>query len=71
MEQINLKQRLLELIELLSENKLHVLVHFASYLKEKEDVEEILRLQTSSTGYKEWLSTENDIYDEVFNDEIQ
>ena len=70
MQQINLKQRILELVELLSENKLNVLVHFANYLKEKEDVEEMLRLQTSSTGYKEWISAENDIYDEVFNKEI-
>jgi len=70
MKQINSKQRLMELVELLSENKLNMLVHFANYLKEKEDVEEMLRLQASSTGYTEWLSAENDIYDEVFSDEI-
>ncbi len=31
----------------------------------------MLRLQASSTGYTEWLGAENDIYDEVFSDEIK
>ena len=32
---------------------------------------ELLRMQTSSNAYQEWLHPENDIYDELFQDDIQ
>jgi len=30
---------------------------------------ELLKMQVHSNAYQDWLSAENDIYDEVFNDE--
>jgi len=32
---------------------------------------ELLKMQATSKTYLDWLSHENDIYDEVFHDEIK
>jgi len=40
-------------------------------LKDSEEAEELLRMQMSSQAYSDWLSSENDIYDAVFKDEVQ
>ena len=37
----------------------------------REKPEEFLRIQMHSRAYQEWLSSENDIYDELFQDEIE
>ncbi|GAK59643.1 hypothetical protein U27_06628 [Candidatus Vecturithrix granuli] len=55
----------------LPETKLAELIDFASYLLRKEKTEELLRMQTSSKAYQEWLLPENDIYDELFQDDIE
>jgi hypothetical protein len=65
------KQRLDEIISVLSENKLKEVIDFASYLRNKEETEELLRMQMSSKTYIDWLSSENDVYDEVFKGEIK
>jgi len=73
---IKIKRELEEIISTLPENKLASVVDFARYLKEgkKEFGEEsnaILKMQMSSKSYKEWISSDNDIYDELFKDEIE
>lgn len=65
------KQRLDEIISVLSENKLEAVIDFASYLRNKEETEELLRMQMSSKTYIDWLSSENDVYDEVFKGAIK
>ena len=65
------KQKLEEIINLLSESKLNEIIDFANYLKNKEEIEELFRMQSSSKTYMDWLSSENDIYDKVFKDEIK
>ena len=65
------KQKLDEIIRVLSENKLKEVIDFASYLRSKEETEELLGMQITSKAYIDWLSSENDIYDEVFKNEIK
>ncbi len=64
-----IKQHLVEIIDSIPENKLEALLDFASYLKEKSQAEDFLVMQRSSRAYQDWLSSENDIYDQVFKDE--
>ena len=65
------KQKLDEIISVLPENRLKEVIDFASYLKNKEDAEELFGMQITSNAYIDWLSTKNNIYDEVFKDEIK
>lgn len=71
MQIIEARQKLDEIISALSESKLNEIIDFANYLKNKEEMEELFRMQASSKTYMDWLSSENDIYDEVFKDEIK
>ncbi len=65
------KQKLDEIIGVLSENKLKEVIDFASFLKSKKETEELFEMQIRSKAYINWLSSENDIYDEIFKDEIE
>ena len=67
MQVLETKQKLEEVISALPENKLKAIIDFACYLRDRDEVEELLRMQRSSKAYLDWLSPENDIYDEVFN----
>ena len=69
MQALKAKQELEEIISVLPENKLEEVLDFASYLRDREEAEELLRMQMSSKAYLDWSSPENDIYDEVFKDE--
>ena len=71
MQVLEAKQKLEKIIGVLSESKLKEVIDFASYLRDREEAEELLRMQMNSRAYLEWLSPENDIYDEVFKDEIK
>ena len=71
MQALKAKQKLEEIISVLPENKLEEVIDFASYLRGREEAEELLRMQMSSKAYLDWLSPENDIYDDVFKDEIE
>ncbi|MHB1254130.1 MAG: hypothetical protein ACYCZ1_08175 [Candidatus Humimicrobiaceae bacterium] len=62
------KQKLEKIISVLPEGKLKEIIDFASYLRDKEEAEELLRMQVSSKAYSDWLNPKNDIYDEVFKD---
>ncbi len=64
------KQKLEEIISVLPESKLKAVIDFACYLRDREEAEELLGMQMSSKAYLDWLSPGNDIYDEVFKDEI-
>ncbi|MBI5206511.1 MAG: hypothetical protein HY934_01845 [Candidatus Firestonebacteria bacterium] len=68
---LDAKQKLEEIINVLPESKLIEVIDFASYLRDREESEEILGMQMTSKVYLDWLSPENDIYDEVFKDEIK
>lgn len=65
------KQKLDEIIDVLPESKLNEIIDFANYLKNREEMEEFFRMQAGSKSYIDWLSSENDIYDEVFKDEFK
>lgn len=71
MQVLKTKQKLEEIISVLPESKLKEVIDFASYLRDREEAEKLLRMQMSSKAYLNWLSSENDIYDEVFKDEIK
>jgi hypothetical protein len=64
---MNIRQKLLTIIEQLPEDKLETLLNLALFLKSgKEPIQPML----VSQAYQDWLSTENDIYDEIFADEL-
>ena len=64
---MNIRQKLLIIIEQLPEDKLETLLNLALFLKSgKEPIQPML----VSQAYQDWLSTENDIYDEIFADEL-
>ncbi len=65
------KQKLDEIIDVLPESKLNEIIDFANYLKNKEEMEELFRMQAGSKAYIDWLSSKNNIYDEVFKDEFK
>ena len=71
MQILEAKQKLEEITSALSGGKLEEVIDFASYLRDREESMELLRMQMSSRAYLDWLSPENDIYDEVFKDEIK
>ncbi|NQE45142.1 hypothetical protein C5S31_03845 [ANME-1 cluster archaeon GoMg2] len=71
MQVLGTKQKLEEIISVLPESKLKAVIDFACYLRDREEAEELFRMQTGSKAYLDWLSPENDIYDEVFKDEIE
>lgn len=68
---MNIRQELLTLIEQMPDEQLSVLLNMAIAFKDKnnsDDVFELKSLQFESQAYQEWVSTENDIYDEIFAD---
>ncbi len=71
MQLLEAKQKLEEIMNALPENKLEEIIDFAGYLRDKAETMEFLRMQATSKAYLDWLSSENDIYDEVFKDEIE
>lgn len=66
---MNIRQELLTLIEQLPNEQLSVLMNLAHALKEKnnsDDVADLKPLQIESQAYHEWVSAENDVYEEIF-----
>ncbi|MBI2304575.1 MAG: hypothetical protein HYU86_07515 [Chloroflexi bacterium] len=66
-----IKQQLAEVIDTLPENELEVVLDFATYLKDRGQAEDFLKMQMNSNAYQDWVGQENDIYDEVFGDELE
>jgi hypothetical protein len=71
MPRVEFQQRMNMIMHGLSEHKLAEVIDFATYLMQKEETEDLLKAQMSSSIYQAWVAPENDIYDEVFADEIQ
>ena len=71
MQVLKVRKKLEEIIRVLPENKIKEVIDFASYLRDKEETGDLFKMQMSSKVYLDWLSPENDIYDEVFKDEIK
>jgi len=64
---MNIRQKLLTIIEQIPDDKLGILLNLALFLKTgKESVQPML----ASQAYQDWLSAENDIYDELFPENI-
>ena len=73
MKKMALKRKLNVLINELPETKLQILYELACFFQSRRSREsqDFFRMQMSSKAYEEWLGSENDIYDEVFGDEIK
>ncbi|MEG4203848.1 hypothetical protein QUA20_07950 [Microcoleus sp. Pol7_A1] len=62
---MNIRQKLLTIIEQFPEDKLATLLNLALFLKSgKEPIQPML----VSQAYQDWLSAKNDIYDALFAD---
>jgi len=73
MRRIAIKKKLSTLIDELPERKLEILYELACFfqIQRNRESQELFHMQMSSNAYKEWLSDENAIYDEVFGHEIK
>ncbi|MBN3879259.1 MAG: hypothetical protein V7K90_29050 [Nostoc sp.] len=64
---MNIRQELLSLIEQLNDEQLSALLDLALSFKNGE---KSVNPAVESQAYQDWVSPENDIYDEVFADEL-
>lgn len=69
----SLVKKLNNVITTLPERKLEVLYEIACFLQSRRDTEsqEFFNMQMQSNAYQKWVSAENDIYDEIFKNEIK
>jgi hypothetical protein len=65
---VQMKSQLKTLLDVLPESKLAAVFDFAQFLAERELQAGWLNAQSQSAIYQEWVSRDNDIYDEVFAD---
>ncbi len=65
-----LKDKLTSLLDTLPEPKLRAVLDFAQFLAEREVQMAWMNVQNQSTAYQEWISSENDVYDEAFADDL-
>jgi hypothetical protein len=65
------KQEFEEIIALASEDEIDYIIECLKNLRNNAEITEFFLLQRNSNAYLEWISAENDIYDEVFRDEIR
>jgi len=63
---MNVKGKIASLLETLPEPKLITVLDFVQFLAQRESSEVWLQAQCASAAYQDWLSSENDVYDEVF-----
>ena len=61
------RQKMLNVFEQLSDKQLAILLPLAQSMLERQT--NVFSEQTSH-AYQEWVSAENDIYDEIFADEV-
>jgi hypothetical protein len=64
-----IQQQIHDTVNALPEHQLKAVWAFVNALVENELPEDFL-MQMNSAAYHQWLSEENDIYDEVFKDEL-
>ncbi|MEH1868819.1 MAG: hypothetical protein V7K69_28015 [Nostoc sp.] len=65
---MNIRQELLSLIEQLNDEQLSALLDLALSFKNGE---KSVNAAVESQAYQDWVSPENDIYDEVFADRLR
>ena len=65
-----LKDKLATLVDTLPEPKVRAVLDFAQFLAEREVHAAWMSAQNQSTAYREWVSSENDVYDEAFADDV-
>lgn len=63
-----LRHQITSLLESLPEPKLAVIFDFVQFVAEREMRAAWMNAQSQSAAYREWVGSENDIYDEVFAD---
>jgi hypothetical protein len=63
-----MKEHITSVLDTLPEPKLAVVLDFVQFLAERELQVAWMNAQSQSAAYGEWLSDDNDIYDEVFAD---
>ena len=66
MQALKSKQELEEIMSVLPKSSLKEVLDFARYLRDREEAKELLGMQMSSKAYRDWTSSQNDIYDKVF-----
>jgi hypothetical protein len=64
---MNLRQDVLHLIEQMSDEQLALLLPLILSVRERDA--EVVSSE-ASTAYQDWVGTDNDIYDEIFVDEL-
>ena len=63
-----LKDRIADLLDRLPDTKVEAVLDFVEFLAERETPGEWFHASSQSSAYREWVSAENDVYDEVFAD---
>ncbi len=64
---MNNREKLERIVQQLNDEQISSLLDFAIFLKIKEKANTSI---LESQAYTDWLSSENDIYDELFNNEL-
>jgi hypothetical protein len=64
---MDIRKKLKRVVEQLNEEELSTLLDFALFLQSKG---KSAATMVESQAYRDWLSAENDIYDELFADEL-
>ncbi|MFQ5858378.1 MAG: hypothetical protein ACE5LU_22475 [Anaerolineae bacterium] len=67
MTAIQMKDRITSLLDALPESKIAVVFDFVQFLAERELQAAWASAQSQSAAYQEWVSSDNDIYDELFS----
>jgi hypothetical protein len=64
---MNISEKLKRVVEQLDEEELSTLLDFAIFIQSRKNSPATM---VESQAYRDWLSAENDIYDELFADEL-
>ena len=64
---MNIREKMINLVEQMPEEQLAILFPLAQSIASNQS--RIISSETSN-AYESWVSTENDIYDEVFADDL-
>lgn len=67
---MNIQQKLLVATQNLSDEQLEPLLQLAVNLRDNNPNIITLAEQSTAQAYQEWVSSDHDIYDEIFADEI-
>ena len=65
---LELKEQIASMLDKLPEPKLEVVFDFVQFLADRDASADWMSVQSQSAAYQEWVSSADDIYDEVFKD---